>query len=126
MDGSLISFRFALHGLADLVLVVGLPMSLLFQSVSHFLRHVSLVMLGKDGVGLESSCSIQRAFGNHTLAFAKEIREQAAIGNRNGAPTISDLKTYRKIFATHAPASFAQTADAQALPRLHVLFDQIG
>ena len=56
-----------------------LPMSALLQRLDHFARHVSLVMLGKDGRGIKDSARFQLSFGDDTLPFAEQIGEDPVI-----------------------------------------------
>ena len=51
--------------------VIVLPMSGLFQGVSDLLRHVSLVVLGQDGVGGEKAGAGQCAFGDNAQSASK-------------------------------------------------------
>src|SRR4051794_6142063 len=84
--GSPTSLRRARHG--PLLLVIVLPVALLLQRVGDVLGHVGFIMLGEHGVGLEHAGAIERAFGDHALAFAEQIGENSLVGHRQGGAAV--------------------------------------
>ena len=68
-------------------------MSALLQRLDHFARHVSLVMLGKDGRGLEHSVRFQLSFGDDTLPFAEQIGEDPVIEDGDVGLAVGDAKS---------------------------------
>src|SRR4029079_8072098 len=63
------------------LLAVGLPVALLLQRIGDFFRHVGLVVLGEHIVGFEGPLAVERTLGHDALPLAKEVRQQALIGN---------------------------------------------
>ena len=75
------------------------PVALLLQRVGDFLRHVVLVVLGQHGVGLEPAAGLERAFGDHALPFAEQVRQDALIADRDSAVAVGHLEAHREIVA---------------------------
>src|SRR5947209_7525078 len=95
-------------------LIIVLPVALLLQRVSHFLRHVGFVVLGQNAVCAKSALRIKGAFGNYALAFPEQIRKQALIDDRNRAVSIGHSKSDAETVAARDAALLDQAADAHA------------
>src|SRR6185437_12923762 len=75
--------------------VVVLPVALLLQGISDFLRHVGLVVLGEHGIRLEYAGTVERTLGNHALPFTEQIRQNAFVGDRKRRAAVGYLETDR-------------------------------
>ena len=105
-----------------LLLVIVLPVALLLQRVGDVLGHIGLVVLGEHGVGLEHAGRVERAFGDHALPFAEQVRENSLIGHRQGRAAIGDLEADREIVAAHQRAVLHQAAEPEPLARRNMFF----
>ena len=97
-------------------------MPLLLQRVGDVLRHIVLVVLGKHSVRPENAGWIERAFGDHALPFAKQIRKNSLVGNRQGRAVVSDQEADRKIVAAHQRPPLYEAAETEPLAGWNVLF----
>src|SRR6478735_10677507 len=112
------SLRPALARSARLLFVFVLPVALLLQAVCNLLRHVGLVVLGEHAVGAEGARRIKGAFGDDPLPFAEQIRQQALIGDGDGAPAVGDLEADGKALSPLHASFLDQAADPDAGPGL--------
>ena len=91
------------HGRALRVIV--LPMSRLLQGVDDLFRHIGLVMLGENRIGVEHAAAIECAFGDDALALAKQIGQDAAIGTGISVlPSVTSKRTLRLLPRTSLPS----------------------
>src|SRR5687768_4542150 len=58
-----------------------LPAARFLQRLGDLRRHVGLVVLGQHLACDELAAVVERAFDDHALAFAEQVRQQAAIGH---------------------------------------------
>ena len=50
-------------------------------------------MLGQHGIGLEDAGRIERAFGDDALPFAKQVRQNSLVGDRQRGAAVGDGET---------------------------------
>ena len=81
--------------------VVVLPEPLLLQRVGDILGHVVLVVLGQHSVGLEHTGGVERTLCDHALPFAKQVRKNSLVGNRQGGAAIANLERDGQVVAAH-------------------------
>ena len=75
---------------------------------------VNDVVFGKDGVGVELSGAVERAFGDHALALAEQIRQYALIGDRDIAIAVGHVEADFQILAAGDTSGLDQAANADA------------
>src|ERR1700752_1954216 len=96
-------------------------MPLLLQCVRDILGHVILVVFSEHRVGLEYTGSIERAFCDHALSFAKQIRKYALVGKGKGGTAVGNLERDGQIVAANQRARLDEAAEPETLPRLDML-----
>src|SRR5262245_56178655 len=94
-----------------------LPHTLLLQGLGHFRRHVGLIMLGEHGIGLQAARCIQCSLGDDSLAFAEQVRQNAAIGDLDALGGIGYGELDGAAGAALEAAGRDQAAEANALAR---------
>ena len=87
---------FALRQASGLLAVIVLPMPRLLQGIGDLLGHIGLVVFGENGVGGEHARAVERAFGDHALPFAEQIRQHALIGDRESRSCRRSLRNARR------------------------------
>jgi len=70
-----------------------MPVARCFQSVGDFLGDVVFVVFGKDFAGNENALGVDRALGHDALTLAKEVRQDALVGDGNAVAQIGDTET---------------------------------
>ena len=48
---------------------------------------------------MNAAAGLERAFGDHALPFAKQIRQDALIADRDGAVAVGHLEAHREMVA---------------------------
>src|SRR5690348_13493251 len=86
-------------------------MSALFQRLNDFAWHVSLVMFGENGRGLEHSVRLQPTLRYDALAFAEQIWDYSVIDDSDVGLAVSDTKGYALVGTSLDAAILHQTAD---------------
>src|SRR6476659_927630 len=124
-DGSLLRLRARLLGLFR-GFSLALPVALTPQGIGYLARHIILIVLCQYAVGPENARCVQDTFGDDTLAFAKEIRQQAAILDRDRALRIHHLEGDLLVFATLHRTLFHKTSETKAGSGLYSTGHNVG
>jgi hypothetical protein len=98
----------------------------LFQRVGDLFRHVGLVVLGEDRIGVELAGAVQCAFGDHALALPEQIRQHALIGDHDVAIAVGHIEADFQIVAARDTSRLDQAAEADARPGRNVLLRHVA
>ena len=103
-----------------------LPMPRFLQGIGDLFRHVGLVVLGENRVGLEHAGAVERALGHDALPFAEQVGQHALIGDRDFAVAVGDLEADAQIVAAHEAAGLHQSAEPDARAGPDVLLHHVA
>ena len=94
---------------------------MLLEGLGDLGGHVVLVVLGEHGVGEEAAGSVELAFGDHALALAEEVGEDAGVADGDGLDGVGDGELDGRAGAALEAALGDEAAEADALAGRDVL-----
>src|ERR1700732_332434 len=92
------------------------PDALFLQRVGDLARHVALIVLGENTVGVKEFVLTKRSLGDDPLSFPEKVGQKPRIGHHDILFFIGDGKADRPVALVDKRALFHEPADAQTLP----------
>jgi hypothetical protein len=107
-------------------LIAFLPAAGSFQRVDDLARHISLIVLGEDGIGRKYPACTELAFRNDSLPFPEEVRDNALILHGDVGFPIRHREPHEQVVATLYAARPNKAANAHAGARRRMFLGNIG